>query len=81
MEFLKRLTNLLTVKSLVTIALTAVFCTLAVTGGISDEFFQTIFSMVIAFYFGVQHEKKSSTTAAQAITDGEKGDVSDGGNV
>ena len=81
MDFLKRLTNLLTVKSLVTMALTAVFCTLAVTDGISDEFFQTIFSMVIAFYFGVQHEKKANTTPAPAVDDGSKEGENDGNNV
>lgn len=55
----ERLNKLLTVKSIVTIALTAVFAYLAVTGQISGTEFLTIFTVVIGFYFGTQHEKKS----------------------
>ncbi len=52
MELLKkRLANLLSVKSLVTIALTATFCVLTVTERLSQEF-NTIYLMIIAFYFG-----------------------------
>lgn len=59
MEILKNIADrLLTIKSLVTIALTGVFCYLAVQGAISSEF-QTIFATVIAFYFGTQLEKKA----------------------
>ncbi len=61
------LNKLLTVKSLVTLALTAVFCALSVTGAISGEQFLTIFTVVIGFYFGTQHEKKKSEAAAEAI--------------
>lgn len=49
--------NLLTVKSIVTILLTAVFSYLAVIGRITGEQFLTIFSVVIAFYFGTQTQK------------------------
>lgn len=49
--------NLLTVKSIVTIMLTVVFCILAAKERITGEQFLTIFSVVIAFYFGTQHEK------------------------
>jgi hypothetical protein len=59
MEILKNIADrLLTIKSLVTLALTGVFCYLAVQGEISSEF-QTIFATVIAFYFGTQVEKKA----------------------
>jgi hypothetical protein len=59
MEILKNIADrLLTIKSLVTLALTSVFCYLAVQGEISSEF-QTIFATVIAFYFGTQVEKKA----------------------
>lgn len=51
--------NLLTVKSVVTILLTVVFAYLAIVGRISGEQFLTIFSVVIAFYFGTQYEKNS----------------------
>ncbi len=49
--------NLLTVKSIITILLTAIFSYLAVVGRISGEQFLTIFSVVIAFYFGTQYQK------------------------
>ncbi len=49
--------NLLTVKSVVTLLLTIVFAYLAVVGRISGEQFLTIFSVVIAFYFGTQYQK------------------------
>ena len=49
--------NLLTVKSIVTIMLTVVFSYLAIVGRISGEQFLTVFSVVIAFYFGTQFQK------------------------
>lgn len=52
-----RLANLLTVKSIVTIVLTAVFSVLALRGTISGTEFLTIFTVVIGFYFGTQTEK------------------------
>ena len=55
-----RLANLLTVKSIVTIVLTAVFSVLALRGSISGTEFLTIFTVVIGFYFGTQAEKQNS---------------------
>lgn len=52
-----RIANLLTVKSVVTIVLTAVFSVLALRGSISGTEFLTIFTVVIGFYFGTQTEK------------------------
>lgn len=52
------LTRLIKVKSIVTIMLTAVFCVLAWKGVVSAEQFVTIFTTVIAFYFGTQSNKK-----------------------
>ena len=54
---LDRLANLLSVKSIVTVALTAVFCYLSVIKVIPYDTFMTVFSVIIAFYFGTQHEK------------------------
>lgn len=54
----ERITKLLTVKSIVTIILTAVFAFLSVKGIISGEQYLMIFTTVIAFYFGTQAEKK-----------------------
>ncbi len=51
--------NLLTVKSIVTVLLTIVFAYLAIAGRITGEQFLTIFSVVIAFYFGTQYQKNS----------------------
>lgn len=47
-----RLANLLTIKSIVTILLTIVFCVLSLTHIIQPDQFMQIFLMVIAFYFG-----------------------------
>ena len=55
----KRAANLLTVKSIVTIVLTGVFAYLAVTGHVTTDQFLTVFTVVIAFYFGTQAEKKA----------------------
>ena len=50
--------NLLTVKSLVTLMLTAVFALMTLKGGVSQEF-MTIYTVVIAFYFGTQAARSS----------------------
>lgn len=55
-----RLANLLTVKSIVTIVLTAVFSVLALRSSISGTEFLTIFTTIIAFYFGTQTEKRKN---------------------
>ncbi len=49
--------NLLKVKSIVTIILTLVFAYLSIIRVISGEQFLTVFSVVIAFYFGTQYQK------------------------
>ena len=54
--------NLLTVKSIVTIMLTVVFSYLAIVERISGEQFLTVFSVVIAFYFGTQAERNATKT-------------------
>ena len=55
---LKRIGALLSGKSIVTLALTAVFAYLAVTKQISQEF-MVVYTVVIAFYFGTQTQKIS----------------------
>ena len=54
-----RLAALLTVKSLVTLALTAVFICLALRWTVSGGDFLTVFLMVISFYFGTQNQRRS----------------------
>ena len=61
--------KLLTVKSIVTIALTIVFCILSATGSISGEQFIMIFTTIIAFYFGTQSEKKKTTSNETHISE------------
>lgn len=60
-ELIKRICNLLCIKSIVTLALAYVFCRLALTGGISPAEFVAIFIVVINFYFENQRNKKTET--------------------
>nr|DAF15385.1 MAG TPA: hypothetical protein [Caudoviricetes sp.] len=57
-KLIDRLVKLLTVKSLVTLTLTGVFAALAATSRLSETQFMTIFTTVIAFYFGTQAVKE-----------------------
>lgn len=57
----EQIIKLLKVKSIVTILLTVVFCYLSIAGVITAQLFMTVFTVVIAFYFGTQHEKKTNT--------------------
>lgn len=59
MDIKKRLANLCSVKSIVTILTTIVFCYLSITGVLSSEQFIAIFTTVVAFYFGTQTQKIS----------------------
>lgn len=54
----ERLTKLLTIKSLVTLILTIAFVGLLYSGNAIDDTFKTIFTTVIAFYFGTQATKE-----------------------
>ena len=49
--------KLLTIKSIVTLILTVVFAYLSIKGKIGSDQFLMIFTTVIAFYFGTQHEQ------------------------
>ena len=53
----ERISKRRTVKSIVTILLTVVFSVLAIVGKVSATEFMTVFTVVISFYFGTQHEK------------------------
>ena len=63
-QVLKRIENLLTIKSIVTLALTAVFAWQAVKGEVSQDFMM-IYTTVIAFYFGTQAQKLHSGAGAK----------------
>ena len=66
-KLVKRAANLLSVKSLTTLTLTAVFAVMTLRGAISQDF-MTVYAVVIAFYFGTQSQK------VQDAVDAEKGD-------
>lgn len=55
-KIIKRVANLISVKSIVTLVLTAVFAYLAIAGKIAQDF-MTVYAVVIAFYFGTQSQK------------------------
>ena len=56
-----RLAKLLDVKSLVTFLMSAVFAALALRGDINGQEFQTVFTVVIGFYFGTQRVSEDRT--------------------
>lgn len=62
-KVIKRLANLLSVKSLVTLCLTVVFAVMALNGTISQDF-MTIYAVIIAFYFGTQSQKQQDAIDA-----------------
>ena len=64
---IKRLGNLMSVKSLVTLVLTVVFAVMTVRQAISQDF-MTIYAVIIAFYFGTQSQK------VQDVMDKQDGD-------
>lgn len=57
---LELLKKLLCVKSIVTIILTIVFAVMCVNGSV-NEYFMTIYVMVVAFYFGQQSNEGNTT--------------------
>ncbi|HJB13137.1 MAG TPA: hypothetical protein H9787_05440 [Candidatus Oscillibacter excrementigallinarum] len=65
-DLIRRLSNLLCVKSIVTLILTSVFAYLAATGRVSSHDFLTVFSVVIAFYFGTQSERLNQQSEQNA---------------
>lgn len=57
MKIMDKISKLIDVKSIITLTTTLIFGILSVRGSISSEQFLTIFTTVIAFYFGTQHRK------------------------
>lgn len=62
-NLLYRIGNLISIKSLVTLILTIVFAILSVRGQVGETQFLTVFTVVIAFYFGTQAQKNSGTNS------------------
>ena len=69
MSIKEKLAKLINVMSIVTLALTVVFCVLAATGAISSTAFLSIFTTVISFYFGTQAEKRNNQKANEVEID------------
>ena len=57
-DFWNNLASLLKVKTIITLVIIAVLAVLSVNGSIEPDKFLTIATMVVAFYFGTQSEKK-----------------------
>lgn len=66
-NFIKRATNLISVKSIVTLTLTGVFAYMAIKGTISQDF-MTIYAVIIAFYFGVQTQSSNIEKLNNEVT-------------
>ena len=52
-------------KSIMTLLLTIVFCVLSLKGIITGSEFQTIFTVVVGFYFGTQYQKNTANKQEQ----------------
>lgn len=55
--------NLIKIKSIVTLALTAAFVILSLRGEISEQQFIPIFTTIVGFYFGTQKVKENEATS------------------
>lgn len=67
MIVVKNLANLIKVKTIVTLVVLAVFAGLALRGDISPDNVMVIVSTVVAFYFGTQHERESSSQPVEGV--------------
>ena len=56
-----RLKSLLTIKSIVTLILTEVFAYLSILGSDDQKQFMTVYTVIIAFYFGTQVQKNQNS--------------------
>lgn len=57
---MKEIKGLLQVKKIIALLLTIVFCVLSIKQKVSSQEFLTVFSLVIAFYFGQSTARQSS---------------------
>ena len=58
-EIIQKLTQLIKVKTIVTLVVISVFAALSLRGDIQPDNVMIIISMVVSFYFGTQHAKKA----------------------
>lgn len=73
-DLCKALIQLLKVKSIITIMVLAVFCYLALRGEIEPEYFATVLSAIVTYYFT---KKDSGTTGNETVFFGEPIEVKD----
>lgn len=62
---LQRLSRLLCVKSIVALVMSVVFSLLALRGDIQPQEFMTVFTVIIAFYFGTTPNEGRSADSLQ----------------
>ena len=63
MDILKNLADLIKVKTIVTFMVMLVYVVMALRGDFQPETVQNVTFMVLAFYFGTQHEKAAAAKA------------------
>ena len=56
----QKFAKLIDVKSIITLFLTFIFGVLVLKGNVTSDQFLTVFTTIIAFYFGTQYEKIKS---------------------
>ena len=68
-ELLKSLAKLISVKSLVSLALTIGFIVQAVRGQLTNEY-MSVYLVVISFYFGTQYQKQVDDKVNEVLSNG-----------
>ena len=66
---INNLAALIKVKSILTLIMAVVFAVLSLRGDINGAEFLAVFTTVIGFYFGTQHEKSASGVATSDTAD------------
>lgn len=71
-QIVKKLTELIDVKTIVTLIVMVIFAVLALRGEITPDNVMIITSTVVAFYFGTQYRKKVAEPAEAAEKSGDE---------
>ena len=79
-NIIKNIAELIKVKTIISVICVAAFARLALTGAITPDNVMVIVSMVVAFYFGTQSEKKNSLDKHDNSEYYVNGNVNDGNN-
>lgn len=73
-QIVKKLTELIDVKTIVTLIVMVVFAVLALSGKITADNVMFVTTTVVAFYFGTQHQKKVADKAKAAAAADQTGE-------